>query len=103
LHLTHRFLPGLIGNTSFHYTYGRGYYEQYKQGEEFENYGLPNVMIDSMVFTETDLVRQRWLDNHFYGLTYSLNYNNSGRLQTVLGGGFNIYDGDHFGEIIWAG
>ncbi|MFW5725901.1 MAG: TonB-dependent receptor, partial [Bacteroidota bacterium] len=102
LHLTHQFNPSWVGNTSFHYTYGRGYYEQYRQNEPFSTYGLPNVVIQDSVLTTTDLIRQRWLDNHFYGLTYSLNYNGFDRLQGIFGGGYNIYDGDHFGEIIWA-
>jgi iron complex outermembrane recepter protein len=102
LHLTHRFGPELVGNASLHYTYGRGYYEQYRQRQRFSNYGLPNVLIDSTLFTRTDLVRQRWLDNDFYGLTYSMNYNSMGRLWAIFGGGYNIYDGNHFGEIVWA-
>ncbi len=102
LHLTHRFVPSLIGNTSLHYTHGRGYYEQYREDDDFASYGLPDFIIDQQVFEQTDLIRQRWLRNDFYGATWSLNYNDLGRLQGVLGGGFNVYDGDHFGEIIWA-
>lgn len=102
LHLTHEFHPSWVANTSLHYTYGRGYYEQFRENERFSNYGLPNVTIDNTDFERTDLIRQRWLDNHFYGVTYSVNYNSFGRLQGVLGGGFNRYDGDHFGEVIWA-
>ncbi|TVQ12946.1 MAG: TonB-dependent receptor [Bacteroidetes bacterium] len=102
LHLTHQLDPSWVANASLHYTYGRGYYEQYRQNQRFRNYGLPNVTIDETVFDRTDLIRQRWLDNHFYGLTYSVNYNSFGRLQGVLGGGFNRYDGDHFGEVVWA-
>lgn len=102
LHLTHRFVPGLTGNASLHYTYGRGYYEEYKSGQEFSSYGLPNVMIGETEFENTNLIRQRWLDNHFYGLTWTLNYNNLSRMQTIWGGGYNNYEGDHFGKIIWA-
>ncbi len=102
LHLTHQLDPSWVANASLHYTYGRGYYEQYRQNQRFRNYGLPNVTIDETVFDRTDLIRQRWLENHFYGLTYSVNYNSFGRLQGVLGGGFNRYDGDHFGEVVWA-
>lgn len=102
LHITHEFHPAWTANTSFHYTYGRGYYEQYRQGDRFRNYGLPNVVIDSTEFQRTDLIRQRWLDNHFYGFTYALDYNSFGRLKGMAGGGYNVYEGDHFGEIIWA-
>ncbi len=102
LHVSHSFHPGLYGNIAFHYTYGRGYYEQYRQNERFSRYGLPGVVIGDQVFDRSDLVRRRWLDNHFYGTTYSLNYNNFDGFELVFGGGYNEYDGDHFGEIIWA-
>ena len=102
LHLTHAFSPMLLLNTSLHYTYGRGYYEQYRSNERFSRYGLPSVVIGGQEFSRSDLVRRRWLDNHFYGLVYSLQYNNLSRLTATLGGGYHEYDGDHFGEIIWA-
>ncbi len=102
LHLSHRFSHELVASTSLHYTYGRGYYEQYKQNQRFSKYGLPAVVIESQVFDRTDLIQQRWLDNHFYGLTYSLDYDGNGPIKAIVGGGYNIYEGDHFGEIIWA-
>ncbi len=102
LHITRRINGDWVGNTSFHYTYGRGYYEQYRENDRFSRYGLPNVVIDDTEFSRTDLIRQRWLDNHFYGLTWSANYKGSGRLNSIIGGGYNMYDGDHFGKIIWA-
>jgi len=102
LHITQRINPDWVANTSFHYTYGRGYYEQFRENDRFSRYGLPNVVIDNAEFSRTDLIRQRWLDNHFYGLTYSANYKGAGRLNAVIGGGYNIYDGDHYGKIIWA-
>lgn len=102
LHFTHEFNPSWIANASLHYTYGRGYYEQYRENESFQDYGLENVTIKDTLLTETDLIRRRWLDNHFYGVTYSLNYNTFEKFDMTFGGGFNIYEGDHFGEIIWA-
>src|SRR5690606_31701914 len=50
--------------------------------------------------TESDLVRRRWLDNDFYGFTYSLNYTPDSRFNLTVGGAYNEYDGDHFGEVI---
>lgn len=88
-------------NTALHYTKGRGYYEQYKEGRSFADYLLNDVNIGDITITETDLIQQKWLDNDFYGLTYSLKYNKSG-IRAVLGGGWNRYDGGHFGEVIWA-
>ncbi len=88
---------------ALHHTKGAGYYEEYKADQSLENYGLSPVAIGGDTVTKTDLVRQRWLDNDFYGTTYSLNYrSNDGQLDAILGGGFHIYEGQHFGEIIWA-
>ncbi len=101
LHLNHSFSGKLNVNASAHYTYGRGYFEQYRNDDEFSHYGLSDIVLNDTVLTSTDLIRRRWLDNHFYGLTFSANYQD-GRLTSTLGGGYNFYDGDHFGEIIWS-
>jgi iron complex outermembrane receptor protein len=101
LHFSHRFSESVTGNTSLHYTYGRGFYEEFRNNDEFANYGLDDVTIGDSVITSSDFIRRRWLDNDFYGITYSLNYAGE-KINTTLGGAWNRYDGDHFGEIIWA-
>lgn len=61
-----------------------------------------NPLLDAIAQrTESDIIVRRWLDNHFYGGTYSLNYNKD-QLSLTLGGAVNQYIGDHFGEVIWA-
>lgn len=89
-------------NPTLHYTYGRGYYEQFKDGEAFADYGLEDVSIGETVIDETDLIRRKWLNNHFYGAVWSLDYEGNSKLTGSVGGGWNRYEGDHFGEIIWA-
>lgn len=90
-------------NLAMHYTYGRGYYEQFREDDEFANYGLPNVEIGDDIIESTDIVRRRWLDNDFFGFVGSVNYvSTDGKWDLILGGGANRYDGGHFGEIIWA-
>lgn len=90
-------------NLALHYTYGRGYYEQYREDDDFESYGLPDVVIGYETISSTDIIRRRWLDNDFFGFVGSVNYiSDNGKLDLILGGGANRYDGDHFGEIIWA-
>ena len=90
-------------NLSGHYTRGKGFFEQYKAGESFSSYGLEPVRLGGETFETTDLIRRLWLDNDFYGLTYSAIYQPLGeRFDLTLGGGYNIYEGAHFGEIIWA-
>lgn len=89
-------------NLAGHYTKGRGYYEQFRRNDKLSNYGLPNVVVGNNTISRTDLIRQRWLDNDFYGLTYSAAWEPAGPLKLTLGGAWNKYKGDHFGEIIWA-
>ncbi|MGA9638351.1 MAG: TonB-dependent receptor [Flavobacterium sp.] len=84
-------------NLAFHYTKGKGFYENYKEDADFKDYGLDPVGAE----TTTDLIRQKWLDNDFYGTTFSANYKNN-ELNLVFGGGYNKYEGNHFGKVIWA-
>lgn len=88
-------------NLAAHYTQGEGYYEQYKEDESFSDYNLEDVIVGEDTITETDLIRRKWLDNDFYGFTYSLNYRSS-KLTATIGGSWNHYLGDHFGTVIWA-
>ena len=85
-------------NTALHYTKGSGYYEEYKRKRTLFEYELD----PEMTWAKSDLVRQKKMDNDFYGVVASLNYNNRENLQATLGGGWNKYDGDHFGVIKWV-
>lgn len=93
--------PYLKLSVTGHYTYGRGYFEQYKEDESFSDIGFENQVIGGDTIGSSDMILQRWLDNHFYGGVYSLEYN-KGRFNATLGGAYNEYLGDHFGEVIWA-
>ena len=101
LHIANQFNEKLDATVAFHYTYGRGYYEQFRKDDGFSDYGLNNLIIATDTITSIDLIRRRWLDNDFYGTTYNLNYK-SDKFNATLGGAYNIYDGDHYGEIVWA-
>lgn len=101
LHFSHEISSGLWFNTTLHYTYGRGYYEQYREDEYLPDYQLPEIDFSDTVISSTDLIRQKWLDNDFYGAVFSLNMRKESYDLTV-GGGVNQYTGDHFGKVIWA-
>jgi len=102
LHLSHSFNPHTLANVSLFYTRGRGYFEQFRDNERFSRYGLPNLVIGNQTISRTDLIRRRWLDNHFAGMVYTLNHSPMQSLSLTLGGGYKTYWGRHFGEIIWA-
>jgi iron complex outermembrane recepter protein len=90
----------LLFNAALYYVDGRGYYEQFKQDEELADYYLPEIIIISDTIRSTDLIRQKWLDNDFYGTVFSLIWSGD-QLKLSSGGGLNRYVGDHFGELIW--
>src|SRR5690606_27197170 len=101
LHWNQDLGSGWSGNLALHYTRGRGYFEQYRPDDPLAGYGLDPSPVDGEPVETTDLVRRRWLDNDFYGTVFSATYQQKA-LKLILGGGYNTYEGDHFGEIIWA-
>ncbi|WP_417589303.1 TonB-dependent receptor [Owenweeksia hongkongensis] len=101
LHFSHAFSEKLTANAALHYTWGRGYYEQYRKDDDLAHYGLDDVILGGDTVTSTDLIRRRWLNNNLIGTTYSLQADLN-KLQLTFGGAYNQYVGDHYGEIIWA-
>ena len=97
LHWNEKIGANWSANLAFHYTKGKGYYENYKEDADMADYNLKAIG----AITTTDLIRQKWLDNDFYGTTFSANYK-AKKLDVILGGGWNKYEGDHFGKVIWA-
>ena len=74
-------------NTAAFLTRGIGYYENYKVQEKFSDYGLPDLVVNDSTFERTDLVRQKWLDNYFYGQILSAHYKKD-RNDVTIGGGW---------------
>ncbi len=96
--------PKLNLQLNGHYTRGFGYFEQYKADQDIRDYGLPLGLPADTMLLPMDLVRRRWLDNHFYGGTFALRWEPGSIWQPtfLLGGALSQYDGDHFGELIWT-
>lgn len=88
-------------NTALFLTKGKGYYEQYKAGEEYATYGMPDPPSTGIPITNSDMIRQLWLDNDFYGSIFSFQYKQD-KTQATLGGGYTRHEGNHFGKVIWA-
>ena len=64
-------------------------------------YGLNPFVLDGEEVAWSDLVRKKAMDNGFGGGIFSLSYKNE-HLNAALGGGFNRYEGDHFGQVLWV-
>ncbi|MEN3323361.1 TonB-dependent receptor [Mariniflexile soesokkakense] len=101
LHWNERFNSNWSTNLGLNYTYGRGYFEQYKVDEDFADYDLEEITMGGETINSTDLIRRRWLDNDFYVVNGSANYKNED-LDMSFGMSYSSYVGKHFGEIIWA-
>jgi iron complex outermembrane receptor protein len=97
----HQFSPYWKTNAAVFLTRGKGYYEQYKGGALLVDYGLTEYFDGMNVIEETDLVRRLWLDNYFYGTTFSIQHQKN-KTQFTAGGAWTKYDGDHYGDVIWA-
>jgi iron complex outermembrane receptor protein len=101
LHFSHSFNQYINLNASLHYTHGSGFYENYKEDEDLADYKIPAISVGSESVETSDLINRKWLDNDFNGVVYSLNYEKE-RTDFKFGGGYSTYDGNHFGNVIWA-
>lgn len=97
LHWSENWSENWSSNVALHYTIGKGYFEQYKEDETLSDYYLPDFQGNST----SDLIRKRWLDNDFFGTTFTLNYKKN-KTNILFGGAANRYLGKHFGEVIWT-
>lgn len=98
--ISHNYSPKTSLNMAAHYTRGLGYYEQYKTNDELSKYDLAPISIGDTILTSSDNIRQKWLDNHFYGGIISFIYQGT-KSHITLGGGWNQYIGHHYGNILW--
>lgn len=82
-------------NVTLHYTHGYGYYNEYKI-KDYKDYGLSDTKHKS------DLTRKKIMENDLYGAVASINYDNKSNYKATLGGGWNKYTGDHWGQVLWT-
>lgn len=101
LHWNQRWNNYWSTNMGLNYTYGRGFFEQYREDDSFETYSLEPIEINGETVDEMDLIRRRWLDNDFYVFNANATYKKN-NLEITSGLFYSLYEGNHFGEIIWA-
>lgn len=106
-HYTRQWSPNLLSNASLFLTRGIGYYEEFRAADSLTGYGFhPLILGDTArgfdTVTATDLIRRQWLDNYYYGAVASVTYEPNSDFNFSMGGSYTRYDGDHYGDIIWA-
>lgn len=87
-------------NAGLSYNHGYGYYENYREDNDYSDFGLEDQTIDGVTYSNTDFVRRKIMENDFYvaniGLNYSIN-----NLKFNFGGMYSRFNGDHFGRLPW--
>lgn len=94
LHWNQRITNNWSTNLGLNYTHGRGYFEQFRDERDAEDYN--NLIVDG-----SDVIVRRWLDNHFYVVNANATYKND-KLEIISGVSYNTFTNDHFGEVIWG-
>jgi len=100
-HWTQKFNNFWTTNLGLNYTHGRGYFEQYKEDQDFEDYNMKPIEIGGEIINSTDLIRRRWLDNDFYVANFTVTHQVD-NFELIMGTFYSLYNGDHFGEVIWS-
>jgi len=101
LHYSYKKNTKLAFNSSLYFTNGKGYYEEFKKAQSFTDYGLQASVIGNDTFTNTDLIRRKWLENNLLGINARLKYALNTQIIFHFGMNYNSYFGKHFDEIIW--
>ena len=80
---------------SLHYTYGYGYYNEFRYNNKLKKFGLSYDGVK-----KTDFVRKKGLSQNTYGFIWNANYKDE--LWDVIGG-FSLqeFDGNHFGYLTY--
>ena len=97
LHYTKTISTQWSSTFALHYTKGKGYYENFNDEADLAAFNLVSAGTESI----SDVIDQKWLDNDFYGTTFSLKRKGA-VAEWLVGGGWNTYLGDHFGKVIWT-
>ena len=96
LNYTRSFTDRLTWSTTFNYTRGDGYYENYKAGKPFSKYLMP----DPPGYDEGDFITREALANDYFVFNSDLRYV-SDKLKMTAGLNLSRYDGDHIGSVLW--
>ena len=88
-------------SASLHYTYGYGYYSEFRPNNKLSKFGLTAKDADGNNIKKTDFVRKKGLSQNTYGLVWSANYKNDS--WDIIGGvSVQRFDGNHFGYVTYA-
>ena len=99
LNYTRRFNRGLLWTTTFNWTIGEGWFENYWEDRTFAGYNFPFDSYDS--YEVSDFIVQEAMENDYFVINSDLKYS-SDALSLVAGINLSRYDGDHIGKVLWS-
>ena len=85
-------------SATVHYTYGNGYYRNYKNDQKLKKYGVEPIDVGGTLVERTNLLRKKMMGNNFGGVVGSATYS-AERISLTMGVSASLYDGVHYGEI----
>ncbi len=85
-------------NAAIHYTYGYGYYREFRPDYKFAKFGMYATNAAGTMVKLSDFVRRKGLSQHTYGLLYNTNYVN-GQWDVMAGLNLQHFKGSHFGYV----
>ena len=93
LSMAYNFAKHWSMSASLHYTYGYGYYEEFRPENKLKKFGLSYDGVK-----KTDFVRKKGLTQHTYGLVGNVGYQDES--WDIIGGlSLQNFDGNHFGRL----
>ena len=85
---------------TLHYTYGYGYYEEFRPNNKLSKFGMTYYDGDGNQVKKTDFVRKKGLRQDTYGLVWFTRYKNAN--WNVIGGiSAQNFQGNHFGYVTY--
>ena len=92
--VSHAFNDKWSISATAHYTYGNGYYRNYKNDQKLASYGLASIDVGGTLVERTNLLRKKTMGNNFGGIVGSAIYSTE-RLSLAMGLSASLYDGVH--------
>ena len=98
--VSHKFNDKWHLNATAHYTYGDGYYRNYKNDQKLKKYGIAPIEVDGALIERTNLLRKKTVTTHFGGVVASAAYTTK-QITVTMGLSASLYDGVHYGDVEW--
>lgn len=85
-------------NAAIHYTYGHGYYSEFRPQNKFSKFGLKATDSEGNTIKKADFVRKKGLTQNNYGALYNVNFKND-KWDVIGGMNMTQFRCNHFGKL----